>query len=826
MGAIGRVRNSRHRRLARLPLAVAVCMACQSMAFAQETAPPAEEPAAQPAASTEARTLDAVMVTAQKRTENLQKVPISIQAINQQTLEEHNVKSFNDYAKMIPSLSFQTIGGGVFSGPGFVQVYMRGVNSGGDGNHSASQPSVGVYLDEQPITTIQGTLDVHMYDIARVEALAGPQGTLYGASSQAGTLRIITNKPDPSAFAASYGIEANSISGGGIGHVVDGMVNIPVGERAAVRLVGWEKHDAGYVDNIRGTRTYPVSGITADNENLAEDDYNEADTYGARAALRIDLNDNWTITPQIMAQHQEAYGSSGYDPTVGDLELVHFNPESSDDRWTQAALTVQGAIGDFDLTYAFSHLKRDVDSESDYSDYSFWYDTFSGYGAYICSDFDPDAFACAPGGGPINPSQYIQATDGYKKTSHELRIASPDEHRVRFVAGLFWQQQEHAIFQRYKINGLSPEQSVTGWPETIWLTMQDREDRDRAVFGEVSFDLTDALTLTGGMRFFRNENSLKGYFGFGDWGWSSTGEASCVSPDDYNGAPCLSFDKDTSESDHIGKLNLTWNIDDTKLVYATWSEGYRPGGINRRGTLPPYQSDYLTNYELGWKTTWADNQLMFNGAVFRESWDDFQFAYLGQNGLTEIRNAGQARVTGAEVELRWAVSYNFELSGGAAWYDAELTEDYCAATDDAGNPLPECFVPADDPDGFPDRAFSGSRLPATPKFKGNVTGRYTWDIGDNQAYLQASVLHVTDRTTDLREAQRELLGKLDPYTLVDLSGGFSRGNWSFDVFLNNVFDERAELARFAQCATLVCGVQPYTVVSQPRTIGVRFSQRF
>jgi iron complex outermembrane receptor protein len=218
---------------------------------------------------------------------------------------------------------------------------------------------------------------------------------------------------------------------------------------------------------------------------------------------------------------------------------------------------------------------------------------------------------------------------------------------------------------------------------------------------------------------------------------------------------------------------------------------------------------------------------MFNGALFRESWDDFQFAYLGQNGLTEIRNAGQARVNGAEVELRWAASYNFELSGGAAWYDAELTEDYCADTDADGNLAPACFNDLDDPDEPPpDRAFAGSRLPATPRFKGNLTGRYSWDVGDNQAYLQASVLHVTDRATDLREAQRELLGDLDPYTTVDLAGGFSRGNWAFDVFVNNVFDERAELARFAQCATLVCGVQPYTVVSQPRTIGVRFSQRF
>ncbi|MHB8911733.1 MAG: TonB-dependent receptor, partial [Lysobacter sp.] len=523
--------------------------------------------------------------------------------------------------------------------------------------------------------------------------------------------------------------------------------------------------------------------------------------------------DSWTITPAVMGQHQKASGSTGYDPSVGDLAVTHFYPESSDDRWTQAALTVEGKIGNFDVVYAFSHLKRDVDSESDYNDYAFWYDTLAGYGAYITDD----------SGALINPSQYIQAVDGYKKTSHELRIASPDDHRLRVVGGLFWQEQSHDIHQRYRIDGLSAAQSVTGFDDTIWLTEQDRKDRDEAVFGELSFDITDKLTATGGARYFRAKNSLKGYFGFADWGWSSTGEASCVSQEDYEGAPCLSFDKQVSESGSLGRFNLTYEIDDKRMVYATWSEGYRPGGINRRGTVPPYVSDFLTNYELGWKTTWGDNRLSLNGAIFRQDWDDFQFSYLGQNGLTEIRNAAQARIEGAEIDLKWAATYNLAISGGFAWYDARLTEDYCAETDAEGRPVAECFGPLAD---SPDRAFKGSRLPVTARFKGNLTGRYTRDVGEYDAHFQTSVFHQGDRTTDLREAQRNLLGDLDAYTLVDFSAGVRKGNWALDVFLKNAFDERTELARFAQCATLVCGNQPYTVTSQPRTFGVRFSQEF
>ncbi len=811
--------------LSRLPLAVAIYFAISSAAFAQaDNQAPAQDQAAgaeaaaqkQSAPSDRVKTLGDVMVTAQKRKENLQKVPISIQAISETKLKQADVLSFVDYAKMIPSLSFGTAGGGVFSGPGFVQVYMRGVASGGDGNHSGSQPSVGTYLDEQPITTIEGALDIHMYDINRVEALAGPQGTLYGASSESGTLRIITNKPDPSKFASTYAVEVNAIDGGGIGNVVEGMVNVPLNSGAAIRLVGWEKHDAGYVDNVHGTVTFPTSGITADNEKFVKKNYNDADTVGARAALKIDINDNWTITPTIMGQHQKAYGSTGYDPHVGDLKVTHFTPESSNDSWNQAALTVQGKIGNFDLTYVFSHLKRDVDSHADYTDYAFWYDTLAGYGAYFYDN----------GGALINPTQFIHARDGYTETSHELRITSPATDRLRFVGGLFWQQQQHNIFQDYFVANLADVLEVPGYPDTIWLTQQQRRDRDEAVFGELSFDLTNKLTFTGGLRYFKSDNSLKGFFGYGAGFSGSTGVSQCFSADMFHGAPCTNLDKSTSETGTLGRFNATYKIDDNKLIYATWSQGFRPGGINRRGTVPPYKSDFLTNYEFGWKTSWADNQFRWNGAIFREDWKDFQFSYLGANGLTEIRNANQARIDGFETDLNWAASYNLSLTAGLAFYNAKLTADYCALTDPNGVPDPICYLPFDPTNEGPDFAAKGTRLPITPRFKGNLNARYTFDLGGGEAYWQATLTHVGSRTTDLREFQDHVLGDLAAYNLLDLSTGYHKNSWSLDFFLKNATNERAQLAKFSECAAQVCGYQPYIVTTQPRTFGVRFSQDF
>lgn len=750
--------------------------------------------------------LEQVVVTAQKRQENLQDVPLSVQAFGTQKLEELHIDDFEDYAKYLPSVSFTTLG------PGFSLAYFRGVASGENNNHSGPQPSVGMYLDEQPITTIQGSLDIHLYDIARVESLAGPQGTLYGASSQAGTIRIITNKPDPEKFDAGYDLEVNSVTNGSAGYIGEGFVNLPLSEAAAIRLVGWYREDAGYIDTVARERIFPTSGgcIINSNDppagcvaspNRAKNHQNDVQTYGGRAALRIDLNENWTVTPALMAQDQKAGGTFAYDPHVGDLKLARYYPENSKDRWWQAALTVEGRISNFDLVYAGAYLNRDDVVNSDYSDYAFFYDECCGYGAYWTDD----------DGNPLpDPSQYIHGTDGYTRQSHELRLSSPQENRWHFVAGLFWQHQQHDIFQRYQINGLADSLSVTGWPDTIWLTNQERNDRDRAVFGEFTFDITDKLSATAGFRRFRNENSLKGFFGFNANYSVNYGEALCFSAEPFNGSPCTNLDDEVTESDTIWKGNLTYHFDDDRMVYVTYSEGFRPGGINRNGTVPPYKADYLKNYEFGWKTMWAGNRLRLNGALFMEQWDDIQFSFLPPSGagLTVIRNAGKAGIRGVEADLTWAATEGLTLSGGLSWVDAQLTEDYVPNPDE------------------PPAARDGDQLPITPRFKGNVTARLVFPVGDFDAFAQGAVVYNGSSWSDLLAADREILGEQDAYTIADFSAGLSRGSYTFQLYINNAFDERAQLFTFAQCTTGVCGVNPYIITNQPRTYGLKFGQRF
>ena len=324
------------------------------------------------AQETQGGVLEQIVVTAQKREENLQNVPLSITALGSAKLEELHIDSYADYSVFLPSLSSQN--GGQAGGPGFARSFMRGVASGETANHSGPSPSVGTYLDEQPITTISGALDIHIYDIERVEALAGPQGTLYGASSEAGTLRIITNKPDPSGFKAGYDLQFNTLEHGDQGYVGEGFVNLPLSSNSAIRLVGWYEQEAGYVDNVQGTVTYPTSGITIDNANRLEKDYNDGKNYGARAALKIDLNDNWTITPSAMAQKANYNGSYGYRTGGKAFEITRFNPETTYDRWWQAALTVEGRFSNFNVVYAGAYLDRNDETKSDYVDYSYFYD--------------------------------------------------------------------------------------------------------------------------------------------------------------------------------------------------------------------------------------------------------------------------------------------------------------------------------------------------------------------------------------------------------------------------------------------------------------------
>ncbi|RST30035.1 TonB-dependent receptor [Sphingomonas ginkgonis] len=811
-----------------------------------------------------------IVVTAQKREENIQNVPVSIQAIGTRRLDQLNISNFEQYTRQLPSVSFQT------AQPGVTVVYMRGVASGGDGNHSGPLPSVGTYLDEQPVTTIGGTLDVHIYDIARIESLAGPQGTLYGASSEAGTIRIITNKPELNRFSGRLDLEGNAVAHGGLGGKAEGMVNVPLAKMAALRLVGFYERDAGFIDNVLGQRQYCgtatadgclLDGISFNNAGLVRKNINKQEVYGGRAALKIDLDDNWTVTPTILHQTLHADGNFSFDPKLGDLKVDRFFDEYRKDRFTQAALTIQGKLANFDVTYAGAYLDRKDESFSDYTDYSDAYDQlYSAAGGLANYFYFQDA-----AGDTIDPRQTILGTDHFRKMSQEFRIASPVDNPFRVIAGAFYQRQSNDIFQNYMVRNLAPDLSVNGMPGTLWLTKQKRVDKDYALFGEASLDVVPTVTLTAGGRLFRYDNSLFGFFGFGRnpayfqgaddnpppnaAGSSRTGVAGCytTSGDTLRdsqlngtdtslllanviaGTPCTNLadfvdgrlvPKRAKGHGFTHRLNAQWKPHQGLMFYATWSRGFRPGGINRRATIAPYDPDYLNNWELGWKATLLGGRLRWNGAVYHQIWRKFQYAFLGANSFTEIHNGSDARINGVETDLNYVFG-GLSLSGSAAYTDAKTRQNICSIDGDNAlcNGLAADFIAAP----------KGTRLPVTPKVKATATARYAWNVGPAaKAHVQGSVSYKSSAAANLRTAiqlvgtgeivdPNSYMGRIRAATVFDAFAGVDWDRLSLEGFVTNLFDKREELSRTVACSSCE---RVLVVPGRPRTIGIRAGIKF
>ncbi len=757
-----------------------------------------------------------IVVTATKRSENLQNVPISITAMGGEQLAQHQVASFDDYAKLLPSVSYQSFG------PGQSQVNMRGITSGGDGVAVGPLPTVGVYLDEVPLTTIGNSVDVHIYDMARVEALSGPQGTLYGASSLAGTLRLIANKPKIGVWEGGVDVEGNQYGPGGAGAKLEGFLNIPISSRVAARVSAFYTRDGGFIDNTYATRTYlrthddgtgtyVDSPLTVNNAKYVQKNFNTIDSAGARAALKIDLDDNWTVSPGVIYQNTLSHGSFLYDPRAGDLQVHDFTPDRNRDDWYLASMTIQGKLSDWDVTYAGSYFERRNDNIADYSYFTVAYDNFAkgdpaDYAGYT---YLKDAL-----GHDIDPTQVVHTHDKYTKASHELRISSPGSNPWRLTVGAFMQRQTDLHEADYNIPGVSNavnpfSPQVRGAPvDDVYYTHINRVDRDYAMFAEGSYDLLANLTVTAGIRGFIADNTIAGFSG-GDGTIDKTNATTPGGCAALTVTACPNVNKKYVEAGETHKLSLKWQATSSKMFYATYSTGFRPGGNNRDSffnghvqSIPPFSADTISNYELGWKTSWFDRHLYINGAVFREDWDQVQYSLPGILGIYYTVNAGKARSSGVEGTVMWKPAPQLTISGTGTYIDAKLVSDF-------GNQAP-----------------AGTRLPVTPKFKANANARYEMPLGAYKAFLQAGVNYQGGTTSYLATAGEEIIGSTAAFTTADFSAGLSKGPLSFTAFINNAFDERGILSKNLSCAPNICGAYARLYPTKPQQFGVRSSYRF
>jgi outer membrane receptor protein involved in Fe transport len=764
------------------------------------------------------RPLDEIIVTASKRAESIQDVPVSILALDSSTLTEHQVVTLDDYTKLLPGVSIDSFG------PGQADISFRGITT------RTGAPTSGFYIDDIPIASSGSNPaggvsapDLHMYDIHRVEALSGPQGTLYGASSLAGTLKIVTNQPDPTKFSAGYDLQGDKFGhGGGYGGSVESFVNVPLSDTMALRLVGFYEHDGGYIDNTPADRTYlrphtlpdgsvENAPLTINNAPYAKDNFNNVEIAGGRAALKVDLASAWTLTPSVIVQQTRTDGEFLYDPRVGDLALHDFTQNDRHDTWFLGSLAVQGKISDWDVNYTGAYHDRVIEQVADYSYFSVAYDSYVDY------NYLKDAL-----GHNINPTQVYHTQSRDHQTAHELRVVSPAEDRARMTAGLFYQRIWSYVSDDYEILGLSKavdpfSPPVPGAnPNDVFADFSSGQQLNLAVFTEAQFDLLPNFTLIGGVRGFHASSH---FIGFG--GQAGSIAADCPGAGQTE-QTCLNNNTSYSQTGETHKAGFSWKIDPQHLVYFTYSTGFRPGGGNPGytalgQTVAPtqYVADTLTNFELGWKTSWLDHRLIVNGDIFLEQWKNIQYALPGIYGLSAIDNVGNAVSKGIEGNFDWRVANHWILSGGVTYLDAYLTTNFC-------NVAYGC----DPADGGALYAPKGTPLPVQPHLKLNATARYETKVADSDAFLQAGLNHQSSTTSYVTTIGEQELGPNAGFTTADFSAGVSRGNWTYEAFIQNAFDERGVLSKNTVCVVSVCGQYARDYVTKPQFFGIRVAQRF
>jgi iron complex outermembrane receptor protein len=817
-----------------------------------------------------------ITVTAQRRTESTQDVPIALQVLTGETLTQLNVTTFDDYVKYLPNVT------SAGSGPGQNNIYMRGLATGsglvpGSGG-VGSFPNVAVYLDEQSAQLPDRNLDVYAADLERIEVLEGPQGTLFGAGAQAGVVRYITNKPKidvtEGSVNAGYAITAH----GDPSTNVDAMINVPlIDNTLALRGVIYNESRGGYINNIPGTFSrdptdrvvtnyfggaVPPNSGSINNNSVAANAINPVVYKGMRVSGLWKINDDWNALIAQSYQNinadgvfwQEQYDGLGHP--LPDLSVQLYNPSYNYDKFEDTQLTVTGRIGQLKLVYTGGFLDRNVTQTQDYTNYS--RGTYAGY--YQCKYpgypfvYNAAANKILPTtnspGYCYSPSEFWSDHQNSTHQSHEMRLSTPDDWRIRAIGGLFW--ENYTIHEQADWHyGTSPIFAPVAPPpgatsnnpnvrpsgDTFFDDIT-RGYKQKAAFGSVDFDLIPKkLTLTLGTRYYRIENFETG---------SDIGSFGCEIYGPYNGiappSPCTlpeSFgynlnakNLDKTYSGFKSRANLTWHVTEDAMVYYTWSQGFRPGGFNRAAAFiltssplyglftPPlaYAPDTLTNNELGWKTEWLGRRVQWNGAVYQEDWHGTQIYIFDPGvtgGLAFTTNGPNYRVRGVETSLVTRVTQGLTVTASGAWNSSEVVKTLSLVNPATGQPINIL-----NPFGA-----LGSPLAQSPPFMGNIRIRDEFPIGEYKAFWQVGANRqggsyaTTDRIT--QTLQGVPVAFYDPgFTTYDASLGVAKGSWTAQLYGENLTDTRAIL--FSSYTEWVKA----NTINRPRTLGLRFSYKF
>lgn len=667
--------------------------------------------------------LEEVLVTATKRSAaNIQDIPFAVQALGGKKLESIGATDFDDFFHLVPGLA-------VFDqGPGDKRYIIRGVNSTGAG-------TVGLYLDEAIITGENAQdgggrqPDIKLFDIDRVEVLKGPQGTTFGSSSLSGTIRYITNKPNLEETELEIGGGLRAIDGADLGYELNAAVSVPViSDKLAVRLAGYYLDEKGYIDNI------------------LDDGVNNDETTAARLSVLFQATDDLKLTFMAMNQDTETDGLTYYNETdyngapLSEFEQADVARSGIEDDITIYNGTLEYVMDAGTIIATASRLDRDSTLNRDAS-------------------LALDRFI----GRPFLTTGRSVITQPKERTvdSYEIRFSSDWDGPVQLLTGVFAQNEERS-FRSAVLAADSNGNIIPGDTSSLDRNVSTELD-ETAVFAELSYDITDQWTITGGLRWFEIEidevaESVRGITG---------------SPGSGVG-PKLS----SSESDVIGKVNIGYQINDDVLAYFQWAEGFRSGGANDQTAaaianvvIPEgFGSDSLQNYELGIKSTLADGRLVANAAIYFIDWSDIQLRNQATDGNLTFPyrgNGGAAEITGLEFDVAYYPTDSLELSASGNFVSAELVED---------NPIPSSGL-------------AGDNIPYTPEMSLSASALYNWGLSSGlDAFVGGDVIYVDDRDTELRPNSPNQID-LDSYTLVNLRGGVKTEDWSVTLAVNNLFND-------------------------------------
>ena len=871
------------------------------------------------APDTEASTdiIQEITVTAQRRSENIQDVPISIRALTGDMLTQLNVQTLDDYIKYLPNVTTAS------NGPGQNEIYMRGLSAGSQPSQGSGStglwPNVAIYLDNQSGQLPNRNLDVYAVDLNRIEVMEGPQGTLFGAGAEAGAIRYITNEPKLDVtegnVKAGYGVTAH----GDPNADVTAVLNVPlIPGTMAVRAVVYDDSRGGYINNVPATFTrantdigihyanYPAVGPLCpngqppspapnpgycvppgspaiNNGSVVGNAINPVTYQGIRVEALYNFNDDWNALITQSYQDMNTQGVFYQQPNASDgaplqpLEVTLFNPAYDKDQFESTAWTLNGKFGDLKAVYTGGYLVRNVAQAGDYTNYA--RGVYADY--YQC--YGPGSGAGVTTSQCFSPSATWHSVEKNEHQQHELRLSTPDDWRFRAIAGAFWESNElydqtdwmYKTIPACTSNGAAGTPGNTGCLSNIGTfpgtTVQNpgiqspgssfyqdtvRETKQTAFFVSVDYDLIPkVLTATLGTRHFRFDNSSDGSviasFGCFEAGLPAGGCHSTAYSYNLN-AENLS----DTESGFKSRGNLTWHITPDVMAYYTFSQGFRPGGFNQNGgsqhaftaagaaqyLIPSsYSSDKLTNNEIGWKTEFFDHKLQWNGAVYRENWDDVQVAFFDPGVVGNIfynANGQDFLIKGLETSLVARVLNGLTVQGAASWNQSRQTNSPILTNNVPGSPgygqqiTFACRTAFGVGCATVTNPFGPVGAPSAdaPPIQFSLRARYEWNMAGYSPFVQFGAVHNGISFTQagsnptIAQAGSVSTGRLrfenPAYSTFDASIGVSKDAWIVTAFGENLGNSNA--STFVSTDQFIVAQTPL----RPRVIGATVGYKF